>query len=301
MGMLLGGQTISGAFLGGQRIAGAYLGGQKVWPAPAEVIGQAATGGIETVIDVGGTYYRVHTFNTSGTLTVNSAIEVAEYLIVGGGGEGGASTGNTTGGGGAGGYLAGTLSLGVAAYPAVVGAGAPGCLALSSSPVLGGDNSEAFGLIAYGGGRGGTSDGAGGSAKGGGSGGGAAAWNPSAFGVAVSGQGHNGGSGQSNAASGGGGGAGGVGSSAYTSTPLSSAGAGIVNSISGMAVEYSKGGAGWRNSYGYNTAIDGDTPGTGGGGLYNSNANTSVYSGAGADGIVILRYEITQSEYEAAQ
>ena len=61
--------------------------------------GISGTGG--TVTQVGG--YKIHTFTSSGTFTLNSGGDV-EYLVVAGGGGAG------SGGGGAGGMLTGTIS-----------------------------------------------------------------------------------------------------------------------------------------------------------------------------------------------
>ena len=77
-----------------------------------------ATGGVITTSGD----YRIHTFTSSGTLTVTSAPvgSTVEYLVVAGGGEGG------LGGGGAGGMRTGTLSIITSAYPVTVGAGGAG-------------------------------------------------------------------------------------------------------------------------------------------------------------------------------
>ena len=63
----------------------------------------SATGGTETTITDGGVTYRVHTFTSSGTLTVTSGGDV-EYLVVAGGGGGGKGAYGGGGCGGAGGY-----------------------------------------------------------------------------------------------------------------------------------------------------------------------------------------------------
>ena len=83
------------------------------------------TGGDETTITENNVTYKVHTFTTTGILTVTSAennLAHVEYLVLAGGGGGG---GNNTygGGGGAGGYRIGTVSLNVETYTINVGAG----------------------------------------------------------------------------------------------------------------------------------------------------------------------------------
>ena len=77
-----------------------------------------ATGGVITTSG----NYRIHTFTSTGTLTVASAPvgSTVEYLVVAGGG------GGQYGGGGAGGMRTGTaLSVTTGAYTVTVGAGGP--------------------------------------------------------------------------------------------------------------------------------------------------------------------------------
>ena len=85
-----------------------------------------ASGG--TSIDSGG--YRIHTFTSPGTFTVNyvfPSADTVEYLVVaggGGGGFGGSPLGG--GGGGAGGYRTGTgLPITATSYTITVGGGGP--------------------------------------------------------------------------------------------------------------------------------------------------------------------------------
>src|SRR5690606_15039055 len=66
------------------------------------------SGGTEADIEVGGVPYRVHTFTSSGTLTVIEGGEV-EYLVHSGGGGGGSTAAG--GGGGAGSHHAGTITI----------------------------------------------------------------------------------------------------------------------------------------------------------------------------------------------
>ena len=111
----------------------------------------ASSGGTVTEITENGKTYRVHTFLTDGTLDVTHKGEV-RYLVIGGGGAGGNALG--AGGGGAGGLLRGYMNLDQGSYPITIGDG--GDIPSSSSPLPGqkGLSTEAFGLIAYGGGGG---------------------------------------------------------------------------------------------------------------------------------------------------
>lgn len=118
-----------------------------------------ATGGTETLS--GG--YKVHTFTTSGNLTVSSlGIDFVEYLIVGGGGAGGRNGGGPGfggGGGGAGGVLLSNIML-TSTGNTVITIGAGGSLVdFNSWPnPPGGNTTVTFAgtstMIAYGGGGG---------------------------------------------------------------------------------------------------------------------------------------------------
>lgn len=122
----------------------AWLTGRTgVPPAPGYI---EASGG--TITELYG--YRIHTFTEGGTFLVNSMPENAEIdvCLVAGGGTGGA--GSLSGGGGAGGMLQFGFTPEVGAYPIVIGAGATGDYSLN------GDDSTAFGQIAFGGGGGGA-------------------------------------------------------------------------------------------------------------------------------------------------
>ena len=105
-------------------------------PPPA---GITATGGVVYDYAVSGTYYRSHTFNTSGAFTVNALAQqdpdlpnTIDYVIVAGGGGGaGGSPGNYTaggvGGGGAGQFLtASDQPISAQAYPVAIAAGGAG-------------------------------------------------------------------------------------------------------------------------------------------------------------------------------
>lgn len=82
----------------------------------------AIGGNATTSLVVGSETYIVHTFTTSGNITVSGGGTV-EYLVVGGGGGGGSDMG---GGGGAGGFLTGNISVSPGVYTVTVGAGGVG-------------------------------------------------------------------------------------------------------------------------------------------------------------------------------
>ena len=85
-----------------------------------------ATGGEESLVTVGRTVFRVHTYKNVGTAAFTPGAQSvdARYLVVGGGGGGGA---DMAGGGGAGGVLAGTTTFaGGSPYTVTVGAGGAG-------------------------------------------------------------------------------------------------------------------------------------------------------------------------------
>ena len=265
----------------------------------------SATGG--TITTSGN--YTIHTFTSSGTLTVTGSGEV-EYLVIAGGGSGGAQHG---GGGGAGGYRTATgFSVSDGAYTITVGAGGAS-VAGDASPNNGnaGTNSVFSTITSTGGGWGqGWSVGSGQTAGSGGSGGGASLNGTGGAGTSC--QGYAGGSstGSSTFPNGGGGG-GGSSSVGENSTNLSRAGnggSGTASSITGSSVTRAGGGGG--GSHSPHAIGTGGSGGGGNGGLGNvsggsglgvagtantgsggggSGANTSA-SGAGGSGIVIVRY-----------
>ena len=268
-----------------------------------------ATGGTITYVTIGSDTYRIHTFTTSGTFTVISGGEV-EYLVVAGGGSGGGDFG--AGGGGAGGMLTGTISSLVAgSYTITVGAGGAASTT-ADYPGFGNDgNDSSFGTLidATGGGGGGmrNSDG-----RNGGSGGGAGrSWTYSYYSDPISSSGGSGTAGQGNnggntaiRTGGGGGGAGTVGSDSLSTTVGGSGGTGLTSSITGTSTYYAGGGGGGSGSGaggagGSGGGGTGDstttsapqatsgTDGLGGGGGGSAN---DAPSGAGGDGIVIIRY-----------
>jgi len=231
---------------------------------------------------------------------------LTEYLVVAGGGSGGRESG---GGGGAGGLLTnyGGTKISLTAgqtYTVTVGGG--GAAVTSDIGGNNGNNSVLSGtgittVTAIGGGSGGnraTDAGNGGSGGGGGSksGGGAA-------GSGTSGQGNDGGNGINSAPQHGGGGGGGAGAAGGNGTSSAGGvgGAGSSNSITGSAVTYAgggggstdqtngaagAGGAGGGGEGAFSSAAGDGTDGLGGGG---GGVDTSSSSGAGGDGVVILR------------
>ena len=255
--------------------------------------------------------YKVHTFNTNATFTVNSGAFTGgfDYLVIAGGGGGGG--GYHGGGGGAGGYLTGTLaSLSSATYSVIVGGGgSAGSAGGTDTGTQGGDgtNSVFASITATGGGGGGSF--AVPNGRNGGSGGGAGMSNTAGnAGSGTSGQGNNGGSrgSYSSPYSGaGGGGAGAVGTNGGA-TSTAHGGVGLSSSITGSAV-FRAGGGGGGNRTG---DTNGGNGGGGGGGYTNTpsagTANTGGGGGAGGNdtnngasggsGVVIIRYQFQQGK-----
>ena len=138
-----------------------------------------ALGGVITGYTTGGVTYSVHTFLTSGTFEVKSAITV-DYLVVGGGGSGGRVA---AGGGGAGGVrTAASLSVPIGSYTVVIGDGGAAQSGAGSAGNDGTDSSIAFSVTITatggGGGAGGSGGATGADARDGGSGGGGATTKP---------------------------------------------------------------------------------------------------------------------------
>jgi len=281
--------------------------------------GGAPSGGTKTTYSSGGTDYTVHTFTSTGTYTSLSAINV-DYFIVAGGGSGGGAHG---GAGAAGGYLtAASYSLPAGTYTATIGTGGvsvtgsgfqhPGVDGLDTTFSASGFST----LTALKGGAGAgvgpageassTYHGAGGSGTYGSGGGGCSA--AGSGGVGTAGQGNAGGGGNgtagaSNVSGGGGGGGGGAGAAGSGSgVNGGNGGTGIQNLYQTGANQWYVGGGGGRGS------TTGGTGGSGVGGAGGSNVtptagatNTgsggggaqgaSSASGAGADGIVIIRMD----------
>jgi len=275
----------------------------------------SATGG--TVTTSGG--YTIHTFNTSGTFSVNRGIE-AEYIVVAGGGGGGRWTG---GGGGAGGYrssVTGESSGGGASaeskltlpsgssYAITVGAGGA-----AGNPVGGQGVASSFaGISSVGGGGGAGYDGSYYAGTSGGSGGGGISADAGTTMNGLPGttnQGFAGGNG-SGAPTGYQGGGGGGSASAGLNASLNTGGNGgngVTSSITGTAVARAGGGGagvnGTSQTIGLGQAGGGNgtnasnlqggtgatNSGSGGGGS-GWNGSPSTTGGPGGSGVVIIRY-----------
>jgi hypothetical protein len=285
----------------------------------------STSGGTETSYTSGGNSYKVHTFTSSATFSVEGAAGNVDILIVAGGGGTGA-TQYHNGGGGAGAVLvASNYSLSIGEYAVTIGAGGAGGTTQQGSTDNGqpGGNSS-FGSIATanGGGAGGTypdTPGDNGGSGGGGAANGNAPSNPggSTNQPNVTGftkYGNDGGdanpliSGVSDWAAGGGGGAGGAGGNASSSgAQAGDGGVGIQNNYrTGSNVYYGGGGGGSAEQSG-----DAGSGGAGGGGDgshdhtgQNGTANTGGGAGAlerngtqtngknGGSGIVVVRYQV---------
>jgi hypothetical protein len=274
----------------------------------------SATGG--TVTTSGG--YTIHTFDASGTFTVNRNIQ-AEYLVVAGGGGGG---GEASGGGGAGGYRCSVVGEGSGGgasaesmlsltsgtnYTVTVGAGGAGA-AGSNTRGTNGVNSTFSTITSTGGGGGGSyaalSGNAGGSGGGGdyagGSGGNGAGTANQGFAGGGAGTGGTG----ADFAGGGGGGAGEAGgtdglrfggdglSSSITGTATFRAGGGSGGGGTALAVAdggLGGGGVGARRNVSAATPGTANTGGGGGGGDAPSTVSPTS-GGTGGSGVVIIRY-----------
>lgn len=253
-----------------------------------------------TVTTSGG--YRIHTFNSSGTFTMNASRNV-EYLVVAGGGGGSQSLG---GAGGAGGMITGSTNLNSNNYTITIGGG--GATSAFGVSGINGNNSSAITLTAIGGGGGGGSyqgapsvDPNGGPAGNGGSGGGGGArWGPagssgtSLGGSGTSGQGNAGGSGYptnsdysyQGLTAGGGGGAGAAGSNGGFG-PGGNGGVGR-EWPTGSGTFYAGGGGGRGQS-------SNGVGGNGGGGNPDVNGTANKGGGGGSSasggsGVVVIRY-----------
>ena len=311
-----------------------YVDGTKGWQdiqdSTSNVTGTplfiCATGGTITTVC---TNFKVHTFTSTGTFTINSAPTPANnnvsYMVVAGGAGGGRSAG---GGGGAGGFREGQtpaapytgsplknssgLPVSVQAYPITVGAGGAGSTA---NPVRGANGAvSTFSTITSAGGGGGGSDSPPVNSGGpGGSGGGARA-NTNIPGGAGNtppvspAQGTKGGNTCAppypgcNASGGGGATVAGIDNGSPTPSPtMGDGGAGATTSINGSPNSFAGGGGGPNNNPG--PAGDGGIGGGGNGaGCGQSQSAGTVNTGggggggsangsAGGSGIVIIRYK----------
>ncbi|WP_114965253.1 glycine-rich domain-containing protein [Alkalilacustris brevis] len=262
----------------------------------------SAEGGTETVIQDGSHFYRVHTYLASAPINILRGGRF-EFLVVGAGAGGGRAGSRGAAGGGAGGFRkwvageadnseAGPLFLPVGAQSVEVGIGGAGATSTTgqSDP---GEHSSVSNIISEGGGRAPGSqitdpvdkDGASG-------GGGNQEQENFEGGSGIPGQGHDGGDGTVNQSGGGGGGAGGPGGDAkFPDNIGGDGGLGLPSAISGASTIYAPGGRGTGSSVNGAVAPGYGNPGSGG------NGNNGGSGAAGADGIVILRYRITEAEY----
>ena len=284
-----------------------------------------ATGGTTTTYEDSGTFYKSHTFNSSGDFVVsavgNGDRNEVDYLIIAGGASGGAYR---AGGGGAGGYRTTLGTSGgnstaeskviVTAQTYGITIGAGGATVSGLNRGNNGVNTTALGITSTGGGGGGCYDGNQNGINGA-SGGGASRTEPSQVGEifggdGIAGQGFDGGLG-SNDNGGGGGGAGQLGQNAPTSSLFigGNGGDGLANILRTGSAETRAGGGG--GGTGFTSSALGGAGGTGGGGTGGSNVsgtsgtvNTGSggggggqsidvqVSGAGGSGIVVIRYEV---------
>ena len=257
--------------------------------------------------------HTVHTFTSTGTLTVTGSGDI-EYLVVAGGGGGGW---NAAGGGGAGGMKTDTLSSSAGNKTITVGNG--GSAGVSGSRNGGTGADSVFDSITSTGGGGGRGDENSTSGINGGSGGGGCGLKDASNGTGISGQGNHGAANRVNTASndggGGGGGKGAVGTLSSGVTQGGNGGIGLQSSINGTATYYAGGGGGATgvtssagNSGNGGTGGGGkgaywnggssiapvagtaNTGGGGGGGEWDS--HTYQNGAAGGSGIVIIRYAV---------
>jgi hypothetical protein len=268
--------------------------------------------------------YTIHTFTSSDKFTVTSGSGDVEVLVVGGGGSGGnRNTTNANGGGGGGGVIYDSAYAVTAQdYPITIGKGGAAVSGISRGNNGG---SSVFGTLTALGGGGGGSTGVGAGLAGGSGGGGTnnygggSASQPGGYanaggtiGITWTGSG--------------GGGAGSAGVAGANTSTGGNGGTGYTSSISGNTQYYGGGGGGGGNSseragdgfggggrgtgttsyYNYNvytnelnntthgSGIPDAIPNTGGGGgggsYWAASGGWSTYSGAGADGTVIIRY-----------
>ena len=269
---------------------------------PPDPVAPAAAGGTETVIVQGEKFYRVHTFLSSGTLTVTNPGAFEALLVAGGGPGGSVGSGiiSTAGGGSAGDVILQIVTLAVGTHTVTVGLGGVSTNDATASP---GDDTIGLGLTARGGGPGGArlvlpADGGGGDLVNT-----SGAAHPTSFaGRDAAGDGPN-------RAGGGGRGSAGDGQNGNGSNGNGGdGGAATSNDINGTATDYGRGGGGGGRQIGgapNGATVTGDgqpgvNPGDGGGGATSQFGDPQRTGGPGANGIVIVRYEITQEEYDGA-
>ncbi len=247
-----------------------------------------SSGAIETIDGL----FTVLTYNNNGTFNITSELNVS-VLLIGGGASGG--NGGAGGGGGAGGFnFTNEFILAPGNFNIIVGLGGT---AQTGSNTNGNDgaNSTFSSLTAEGGGGG---SGGSGDGRDGGSGGGGASGGSGGTGS----QGGDGGTGESGGSVNGGGGGGANENGANGGNPTDGDGGnGNLSSINGTAITYAGGGGGADNEF---DPGDGGTGGGGAGGRNGANeglpgtdglgggggGGRATSSGAGGDGIVIIRY-----------
>ncbi|CAB4154487.1 hypothetical protein UFOVP647_5 [uncultured Caudovirales phage] len=265
--------------------------------------------------------YKIHKFATTGSnnFIVSSGAGNADILLVGGGGAGGgATTAVSLGGGGGGGAVVYQTGVPISSqtYTISVGAGGTG---ISGAAGNSGSTSTGLGYTANGGGAGTVSSAA---TNGGGSGTNSTTSYTSTIGTyAYKGGNSFGSATTASRASGGGAGAGGAGSNA-TSATGGDGGKNIQNNIDGQNLYYANGGGGSGTTPGYvydNTGATGSSEPTygagrngngngngntgqygGGGGGASNNGTTARSGGAGNQGIVVVRYPITDYLFYSA-
>ena len=263
----------------------------------------AVGGNIVQDISLNGITYRVHTFTSSGILSVTtgpSGAGTIEYLLVGAGG-GGSTSHSAGGGGGAGGFITGNITLTSSGpYTVTVGT-AGGENVRGNDTVLSIPSQGITFLTAFGGGNQSTPGGSGGGGFGyplGGPGGGSS----------LSGQGNPGGPGNGiymPTVGGGGGGAGSPGNSGRTDItpdPLRGVGGSAKESYIRGYPEWFAAGGGATNAYGGSTGTGRIIGGNGSAPLAPNGINGVVNTGSGGggatgnsggSGIAIIRYRIS--------
>jgi hypothetical protein len=234
----------------------------------------------------------------TGWQTIASTAYSIDYLVVAGGGGGGSGT---AGGGGAGGLIqASSIAVSPGTnYVITIGAGATAVVYPNASNS--GSNTNAFGVEAIGGGRGGgiNASGVTNNPGAGGSGGGQASYSSGTSGSPGAGTAGQGNAGGVSTGGGGGGGGGGAGAAGTANTGGATGGAGLQWS---NGTYYAGGGAGAFGGSAASGGIGGGGACSGGSGGTNGVANTGgggganwtftngAQAGGGGSGVVIVRY-----------
>jgi len=237
----------------------------------------SATGGTISTSGI----YKIHTFTSSGTFTINGSKNV-DALIIGGGGGGGVAY-FAGGGGGGGMYYKSSHAVSAQGYSITIGAG-------GAAGAVGGTTS-AFSVSAAGGGYGSNRlGGTGGSGTNGGGGGGGnggpgetgGSGSLSSYAGWTGNGGNGGGDSTYNNSGGGGGGAGGAGSHhGQGSGETGDGGLGHYNDINGSGLYWAGGGGG--GDFGFHTAGSGNS-GDGGSGGGGGGSNYGISGGLGGSG-----------------